>query len=225
MIEFPINVYQQPCDKKAYASSFHSPVAFFLSDKTDPWSVLVAFALCDFQRGRITYIVSASPENVRKLAALTAASSVQGLSPLPRGEFRQVHSVIEIVPDESFYAFVYASSSCGYFYHVDYKRKFLRLITADDFQALAGCGPVDSFGSTFAKDPQDPDSFYLNAKLAASGSPASYAVAYYRVALDLGSAKHLCTRPAARTSRPRTPRGGTETTCSVPSSTRRGTNC
>ena len=195
MLDLPIRVFEEPLERKPYASSFQSPVVFFMTDKSDPRSTLVAFALCDFQRGRITYIVSSSPENLRRLEGLASPVLQRCFSPLPRGEFRQVHSAIEVVTGESFLAFVYASSPCGYFYHVDYKKKVLRVITPEDFQALAGCGPVDSFGATFDRDPRDPQSFFLNAKLLPADPQGSPAIAYFRVAMDLGSAALVGSRP------------------------------
>jgi hypothetical protein len=190
MLDFPIQVYEHPLDRKAYASSFVSPIVFFVTDHSDPRYVLAAFALCDFERGRITYITSSSPENRRKLDALTDPSLRQSLAPLPRGHFRQVHSVIETSRDESFYAFIYASEPCNFFCHVDYKHRVMRVYTGDDFRAIAGCGPVDSFGSTFAPDPADPSHFFLNVKLASHGSDTP-AIAYYRVALDFSRAALL----------------------------------
>lgn len=195
MLEFPINVYEQPCDNKVYAHSFRSPVVFFLTDKGDPRSVFVAFALCDFHRGRLTYITTCCPANARQLDSLMTPSLEHHLFVLSRKEFRQVHSVIETVPDESFLAFAYGSSPCGYFYHVDYKKKLMRLITADDFQEMSRSGPVESFGSTYAKDPEDPRYFYFTAKLAPCDGQPSHRIAYYRVSLDLGSVTHLFSRP------------------------------
>jgi hypothetical protein len=195
MLDFPINVYEQPCDNKVYSRSFLSPVVFFFTDKGDPRSVFVAFAICDFHRGRLTYITSCSPANARQLDGLMTPSLERHFSVLPRGGFRQVHSVIETVPDESFLAFAFGSSPCGYFYHVDYKKKLLRLITADDFQEMSRSGPVESFGSTYAKDPEDPRYFYLTAKLAPCDGQPTHRIAYYRVSLDLGSITHLFSRP------------------------------
>ena len=185
MLDFPIHVYEEPRENKVYAPSFRSPVLFFLTDRTDPRSVFAAFALGDFRRGRITYITSNCPENARQLERLMTPSLERHFPILRGGEFRQVHSAIEIVPDESFYAFPFASSACGFFYHVDYKKKRMRLITAEDFQALSRSGPIESFGSTFSKDPDDPQHFYLTAKMTPCDAQPSHRIAYYRVSLDL----------------------------------------
>jgi hypothetical protein len=195
MLEFPINVYQEPWGEKPYAPSFNSPVLLFMTDKADRRSVFPAFALCDFRRGQITYITSYTPENAARLEQEAGPSLERHFEPLKRSGFRQGHSVIEVVPGESFLAFVYASQPCGFFYHVDYRRKVLRLITAEDFERMSGTGPVDSFGSTFTTDPEDPRRFYMNAKLSPAGGAAAPSIAYYRVALDLGQAEHLLSRP------------------------------
>lgn len=188
MLEFPIRVFEERCEPKPYAASFQRPILFFMTDKGDPRSILVAFALCDFGRGRITYIVSASPENVQRLEALPPSLRDRCFPRLAKWGYRQCHSAIVTVPDESFLAFLYTSGTGAHFYHVDYRRKVMRVIVTDDFQALAGCGPVDSFGSTFTADPRDPRSFFLSARLTAAGGRASPAIGYFRVALDLTSA-------------------------------------
>jgi hypothetical protein len=200
MLEFPIQVYEKTFDPKAYGPSFRSPILFFLSDKADPRSVLTAFAWCDFAAGRIKYITSYSPENAAALERELTPSLEPYFSVLRRNVFRQVHGAIEIVPDESFLAFTFETFRSGFFYHVDCRRKRMRLVTVEDFQRLSGSGPVDSFGSTFYKDPEDPRFFYLNAKLAPAvhtGRTAGEAlprIAYYRVSLDLTSATLLYSR-------------------------------
>jgi hypothetical protein len=197
MLEFPIQVFEEPLEQKPYTSSFPNPVLFFMSDRRDPRSVLTSFALCDFRRGRITYIVSATPENLARMNALPAPLRRRCFPPIPRLGFRQCHSAIVTAPDESFLSFVYASEDCPFFYHVDYRRKVMQLILTDDFQALTGCGPLNAFGSTFAADPQDPQAFFLCARLAAADGRISPAMGYFRVSLNLSRANLVGTRPCA----------------------------
>jgi hypothetical protein len=247
MLEFPVNVYEEPLDRKVYASSFQGPVLYFLTDRRDRRQLFAAFALLDFARGRVTYITSWSEENERRLERQLTPALERHLFAPPKKEVRQLHSAISFVPDESFYAFAFAYPDAGFFYHVDYKRRFMRLILAENFAAIidlgkntvrdsqschserseesrlggpkseilrrglaapqndtscfnhagmgSGPGPVRSFGTTFAKDPQDPRAFYLTAKLdQAEGRPTEH-IAYYRVALDLGRADFLYSRP------------------------------
>jgi hypothetical protein len=194
MLDFPIDVYEEPLPGKVYGPSFKSPILFFLTDKGDPRGVLTAFALCDFARGRILYLMSCNPENGRRLQEGLTPEMERRLPVLPRRGFIQVHSAIEIVPGESFYAFAFGSLPCSIFYQVDYRRKRMRVVTTEDFRAISGSDPVESFGCTFARDPQDPRHFYLTAKLAPTDDRPPR-IAYYRVSMDLREAQHLFSRP------------------------------
>jgi hypothetical protein len=150
--------------------------------------------LCDFRRDRLLYIESGSPENVQSLNERMTPALERQFPKLDRGAYRQVHSAIEVVPNESFLAFFYGSAACGFFCHVDYRRKRIRFVTAGDFEALSGAGPVESFGNTFDKDPTDPTCFYLSARLAPNDEHPAPRIAYYRVALDLGRADLILSR-------------------------------
>lgn len=139
---------------KDIAEKFKHPIIFYLAHKNDPRAFFITFVILDFVRKELNYLISYFPENIEKVNKLEN----QKIFSIPHPAFTP-HCAIEINPGKDFYVFV---DSVKYFYYVNYKDCYARVLTGADLKCLES-EKLREFGATFYKDDQDPNAFYFTA--------------------------------------------------------------
>lgn len=182
MIELKIRVFDQKFElRNTISNLFKRPIIFYLAHKSDFRSFFITFAIIDFQKKEIRYIVSYYPENIKKIENH------------PRKEIYQIpnfgvnpHCSIQVNPGESFLTFVDQSQ---YFYDVNYKKEIIKVYAGFDLP----CDEKDQltyFGSTFYKEG---DSFYLSAHCSDRTDGGKNSLKTYKTTTDLSDTEIVYT--------------------------------
>ncbi len=194
-MKFKIKVHCCPIQDNPYASSFANPIVLYLAHKKDKYNAFPTFAMVDFRRRQILFITSYSVENESLLSKNYRFCDDNSISVVPDDGFFQPHSAISHVPGESFYAFMYGTSECKYFYFVNYKKQYMQIVAAKEFAKRCQASEILSFGNTFAKDPIEHKHFYITAKtLKPNDGIDKYSIKYFKASLNLNRVTEIFSR-------------------------------
>lgn len=194
-MKFKIKVHCCPIQDKPYASSFVNPIVLSLAHKRDKYQAFPTFAIIDFRRSQIFFITSYSAENEALLSKNSRFCDDNSISVVPDDGFLQPHSAIDCVAGESFYAFMYGTSECKYFYLVNYKKQYMQIISASEFAKQHQANEILSFGNTFAKDSFEQKAFYVTAKtLTPNDGVGKYSIKYFKASLNLNRITEIFSR-------------------------------
>lgn len=167
-------------------SRFNHPIIFYLAHQYDSRAFFITFVILDFEKSELVFISSYYPENVEKTETHPEQRKFRLLHPA-----FNPHCTLQINPDESFLTFV---ENGYYFYHVNYKKNIIRVHTGKDLPCLEK-DQITEFGSTFFRDDQDRNFFYLTA-ISADREKNEYLLNFYKSNFDFSSFEKIFTMPS-----------------------------
>lgn len=174
MLELKTKTYRRKFNISPWlADKFKYPIIFYLAHKDDYRAFLITFVIVDFHRSEIIYIISFSPENFEKVKNHPDENIFRiltGYNP---------HCSLQINPEENFYTFI---ENSGFFFNVNYKKNILKAFTGKDLSCLEK-DRLTLFGSTFYKDEENSDYFYLSA--ISKNTDGKLKLNFFRASLDL----------------------------------------
>lgn len=167
------------------ANKFKKPIIFYLGHKADTRNFLITFVIMDFTKKEFTYITSYIPENIKKVEKDKNEKLFKSfIEPRP-------HCTIVLNPDEDFYTFI---DYGHYFYHVNYKKKVMEVITGEDLNCNKK-GKITIFSSTNYKDDKNNQKFYFSALLKKGNESLKKTINnFYISSLDLKEIKKVYAR-------------------------------
>jgi hypothetical protein len=139
-IDLDLVVLEKYIDYNLKNENFDKPILFYLIHEEDKSKFFYTFVIYNISEGKLTYLISYIPENIKKVGNHPDGaifSNLYSCSP---------HYAVDITPGKDFYVFTYGV--CNYFYYVNYQDNIMKIITSKDL----GINNLNGFGDTFYKE-------------------------------------------------------------------------
>lgn len=172
MLELKIDKKVEPfLVKSEEIENFKEPIVFFLNNKNDKRNFFTTFIVIDFQRKELTYLLTYNDHNINLINAQENSEKYQmTLTP---------HNVVKTNEKNEFLVFFQEEAS---FLKVNFEKDIVTVYFADE---LFPNDNINKISSTFYKDEDDPNYFYMSA------IDRSNTVNIYRVSISLNSVEKI----------------------------------
>lgn len=171
--------------KKEIKESFNKPIVFYMAHDDDELIFFLTFVIVDFKNEKLVYIVSYYPENIALLRSREDKENFRIRFPS-----ENPHCSISTSDKKSFLTF---TEGGRHFTHTVPERNVIEVYTGRDI-GFDGDEEVINFGSTFYKDDEDPDYFYMTA-VAQSKKDRTRKLYFIKISLDLKRREIVYSRP------------------------------